>query len=75
MTAGRLSWRARWWALRCGVLTAVSGRHVYVSTGCLHGRGDYCAAPAGRLRVKVPQSCKFCGERCVAHGTGGGGDA
>lgn len=42
------------------------GTHEYLSTGCLHGRHDYCQNPqredGGRKR---PAECKFCGAPCI----------
>lgn len=38
--------------------------HRYLSTGCLHGDHDYCAARSGRAGAKHPQRCKFCSARC-----------
>lgn len=39
--------------------------HVYLSTGCLHGRHDYCNAPTGQAGGKRPAECKWCGAPCV----------
>ncbi|MBB1252901.1 hypothetical protein H3146_05905 [Streptomyces sp. OF3] len=38
------------------------GRHVYLSTGCLHGRHDYCQAMTGANGQKRPGQCKFADE-------------
>lgn len=38
--------------------------HDYLSTGCLHGRHDYCQAPTGAVGVKAPAKCKFCNAQC-----------
>ena len=54
MTAPMIPWRARWLVLRAALLTLVTGRHYYVSTACLHGRGGDC-------RVV----CKWCPASCV----------
>lgn len=58
-------WLAAWWTL-AGLVT---GRHLYLSTGCLHGDHDYCAGRAGTAGVKRPAECKFCraGCRCRCH--------
>lgn len=41
--------------------------HIYLSTGCLHGQHDYCAAGLARLdgTVKKPSQCKFCAAACI----------
>ena len=51
--------------------------HVYLSTGCLHGKHDYCGSAAGRSDSgvtweKVPGRCKWCVSycQCVCHGGG-----
>jgi hypothetical protein len=51
----------------------LAGRHLYLSTGCLHGRHDYCQAMTGHAGAKRPAECKFCGARCVCacHQSGG----
>lgn len=50
-----------------------TGAHVYLSTGCHHGRHDYCAAMTGWQGEKRPAICKFCPAPCVCrcHATGG----
>ena len=40
-------------------------RHTYLSTGCRHGRHDYCQSHTGRSRAKAPASCKFCAAPCI----------
>jgi len=39
--------------------------HVYLSTGCLHSKHDYCAAMTGMQGAKRPATCKFCRSQCV----------
>lgn len=39
--------------------------HRYLSTGCLHGRHDYCKAMTGLNGAKRPAECKFCKAPCV----------
>lgn len=39
--------------------------HVYLSTGCLHGRHAYCKWEVGKLGPKRPAQCKFCAAPCV----------
>lgn len=41
-----------------------AGPHVYLSTGCYHGRHDYCAAMTGMRGEKRPARCKWCEARC-----------
>lgn len=61
-----------WWAL----LTAVTGRHFYLSTGCLHGDHAYCSARTGKAGAKRPAECKTCSAlapcRCRCHRRGRG---
>ncbi|MEV8477877.1 hypothetical protein [Streptomyces sp. NPDC051173] len=42
----------------------IAGRHVYLSTGCLHGDHEYCNGNTGANGTKVPASCKFCAAPC-----------
>ena len=39
--------------------------HVYLSTGCLHGRHDYCQSMTGHAGSKRPGRCKFCAAACT----------
>lgn len=39
--------------------------HEYLSTGCLHGRHDYCNSMLGYQGSKRPGQCKFCGAQCI----------
>lgn len=51
-----------------GWLAAQTGhtdRHVYLSTGCLHGQHTYCQSDTGAAGTKIPAQCKFCNARCV----------
>lgn len=41
------------------------GGHRYLSTGCLHGRHDYCKNTEGRAGTKRPAECKFCQAKCL----------
>ncbi len=47
--------------------------HEYLSTGCLHGRHDYCSNPTGAVGAKAPAQCKFCSAKCLCpcHQPGG----
>ncbi|MEV8474874.1 hypothetical protein [Streptomyces sp. NPDC051173] len=42
-----------------------AGRHVYLSTGCLHGDHGYCKSNTGSNGAKIPAVCKFCGTFCT----------
>lgn len=48
--------------------------HRYLSTGCLHGRHDYCQAMTGHAGAKRPAECKFCAARCICACHQDGGD-
>ncbi|MFP8944740.1 hypothetical protein ACLIYM_25355 [Streptomyces fenghuangensis] len=50
---------------RLAQLRARSDRHVYLSTGCLHGQHGYCQGKNGLAGAKTPASCKFCAAPCV----------
>jgi hypothetical protein len=57
--------------LRTWVLTVlaaarmlVTGRHVYLSTGCIAGEHDYCSAP-GSQGAKAPARSKFSDAPCI----------
>lgn len=43
----------------------VEPSHDYLSTGCLHGRHDYCKGQVGQAGLKTPGQCKFCDARCT----------
>lgn len=43
----------------------MTDEHVYLSTGCLHGRHDYCQNKHGQAGPKRPGECKFCGAKCT----------
>ncbi|MFJ1993002.1 hypothetical protein [Streptomyces asiaticus] len=43
----------------------IAGRHVYLSTGCLHGEHGYCQKHTGLSGAKTPAVCKFCKSPCV----------
>jgi hypothetical protein len=43
----------------------IVGRHVYLSTGCLHGDHGYCQNMTGLAGAKRPATCKHCGAKCV----------
>jgi hypothetical protein len=52
-------------ALRAAVQQLVTGRHVYLSTGCLAGRHDYCQAMTGQQGEKRPGRSKFSDAPCI----------
>lgn len=41
------------------------GKHLYLSTGCLHDDHKYCKSHTGLSGRKKPASCKHCGVACV----------
>lgn len=43
----------------------IAGRHVYLSTGCLHHDHDYCQNMTGMQGTKRPGLCKHCDARCI----------
>lgn len=43
----------------------LAGRHVYLSTGCLHDDHDYCQSMTGLNGAKRPGECKHCAARCI----------
>lgn len=60
-----LSWRVRWLALVAAVRQVFTGRHVYLSTGCMAGEHAYCAAMRGIQGTKRPGVSKFSGASCI----------
>lgn len=50
-----------------------TGRHSYLSTGCLHGEHEYCQSDTGAAGTKIPAQCKFCKAPCgcACHHKGG----
>lgn len=68
MTGGLTPWpeaRAKLLANLMRLLCAPGGKHVYLSTGCLHGEHAYCQQYSGIGGAKVPAECKFCHTPCV----------
>jgi hypothetical protein len=66
VTVERLGWGVRLQALRAAVQQLVTGRHVYLATGCLHGVEGYCAGTErGDGGTKTPAQCKWCSAGCV----------
>ena len=61
----RLTWAMRRMALVAAVRQAVTGRHVYLSTGCLAGRHDYCQSMTGQQGAKRGGRAKFSDARCI----------
>jgi hypothetical protein len=60
-----IMWRARWLMLWAALRMLVTGRHVYLSTGCLAGRHDYCQAMTGAAGEKKPARSKFSDAPCI----------
>lgn len=60
-----IPWRLRVLALRAAVRQALTGRHVYLSTGCLAENHDYCASMVGQQGQKRPGRAKFSGAPCI----------
>jgi hypothetical protein len=60
-----IPWRSRMLALYAALRMLVTGRHVYLSTGCLAGRHAYCAAMTGQQGAKRPARSKFSDEPCI----------
>ena len=63
--------RQQFAALRMQSAVAEGDEHSYLSTGCLHGRHDYCAA-TGRMvddgvgmQLKDSATCKWCPAKCI----------
>ena len=48
-----------------GLSCTGDGKHIYLSTSCLHGDCEYCQSNTGLCGNKTPASCKFCGSLCV----------
>lgn len=65
MLGSRPTARARWLALQAGVLTALTGRHRYLSTGCAHSDHLYCNSMTGMAGAKRPGRCKGCDAHCI----------
>jgi hypothetical protein len=61
----RLAWRVRLLALRAAIRQAATGRHVYLSTGCLAGEHGYCASMTGMQGAKRGGLAKFTNAACV----------
>lgn len=61
----RLPARVRLLALGAALVQAVTGRHVYLSTGCLTGDCGYCAAPSGHAGIKRGGRAKFTDAACI----------
>ena len=43
----------------------VAGRHLYLSTGCLHDDHGYCQGMTGLAGAKRPGECKHCSAPCI----------
>lgn len=60
-----LDWRVRLLALWAALRQAVTGRHVYLSTGCLTGEHGYCASMTGVQGAKRGGLAKFTNAQCI----------
>jgi hypothetical protein len=60
-----LTWSTRWIAFTAAVRQLVTGRHVYLSTGCLAGEHDYCRSMVGAQGEKRPGRSKFTDAACI----------
>jgi hypothetical protein len=60
-----IMWRTRWLMLWAALLTLLTGRHHYLSTGCIAGRHDYCQSMTGPNGEKNPATSKFSGAPCI----------
>lgn len=60
-----IPWRLRVAAVSAAVRQLVTGRHVYLSTGCLADRHDYCNQMKGLDGTKRPGRSKFSGAPCI----------
>ena len=60
-----IPWRIRLLAVVAALRMLVTGRHVYLSTGCIAGRHDYCSAMTGSQGEKRPAQSKFSHAPCI----------
>ncbi len=60
-----IGWRTRLLALRAAFAQAVTGIHVYLSTGCLVEQHDYCKSMTGMQGAKRGGEAKFTGSPCI----------
>lgn len=60
-----IRWRIRWLMLYAALRTLVTGRHVYLSTGCIAGRHIYCASMTGQQGDKRGGRSKFSNAPCI----------
>lgn len=61
----RIPWRTRALMLYAAARTALTGKHVYLSTGCIAGRHDYCACMIGAQGEKRGGRSKFSEAPCI----------
>lgn len=64
MTA-QISLALRLLAARAALQQLVTGRHVYLSTGCLAGQDHYCQSMTGMQGQKRPGRAKFTDAPCI----------
>ncbi len=60
-----IPWRTRLLMFYAAAATVLTGRHVYLSTGCIAGRHDYCTQMIGLAGEKTPGRSKFSGASCI----------
>lgn len=60
-----IPFRLRVLAVYAAVRQLATGRHVYLSTGCLADRHGYCASMTGQQGEKRPGRSKFSGAPCI----------
>lgn len=60
-----IGWRMRWLALAAALAQFLTGRHVYLSTGCLAGEHDYCKSMTGLTGTKRGGRSKFSDAPCI----------
>lgn len=57
--------RTRILAVIAALRMLLTGRHVYLSTGCIAGRHDYCMQMFGLSGQKTPARSKFSNAPCI----------
>lgn len=60
-----MPWRVRLLALWAAVKQAVTGQHVYFSTGCMAGEHDWCKSMIGLNGKKNGGLSKFSNAPCI----------
>jgi hypothetical protein len=60
-----IPWRTRILAVVAALRMLVTGRHVYLSTGCIDEQHKYCSSPVGGQGAKRPGRSKFSDAPCI----------